>query len=87
MLVGTNSDYDVINALSNNCKATAVAHTKRINRNLLRKGTTFVCVTHLQSCVKIEKNKYTVINSSDNLEIFPLCVLTDNDINTTIYSE
>jgi len=30
---------------SNNCKATAVTHTKRIDRNLLRKETSFVCYT------------------------------------------
>jgi len=27
------------------CKATAVTHTKRIDRNLLRKETSFVCYT------------------------------------------
>ena len=30
---------------SNNCKATAVTHTKRIDRNLLRKETSFVYYT------------------------------------------
>jgi len=30
---------------SNNCKATAVTHTKRIDRNLLRRETSFVCCT------------------------------------------
>jgi len=40
------------NLYDNNCKATAVTHTKRINRNLLRKETSFVCVTHLQSLFK-----------------------------------
>jgi len=32
-------------SFSNNCKATAVTHTKRIERNLLRKETSFVCYT------------------------------------------
>jgi len=31
--------------LSNICKATAVTHTKRIDRNLLRKETSCVCYT------------------------------------------
>ena len=30
---------------SNTCKATTVTHTKRIDRNLLRKETSFVCYT------------------------------------------
>jgi len=30
---------------SNICKATTVTHTKRIDRNLLRKETSFVCCT------------------------------------------
>jgi len=31
--------------VSNICKATTVTHTKRIDRNLLRKETCFVCYT------------------------------------------
>ena len=35
----------VIIIKSNICKATTVTHTKRIDRNLLRKETSFVCYT------------------------------------------
>jgi len=34
----------------NNCKATVVTHTKQINRNLLRKETSFVCYTSSVLC-------------------------------------
>jgi len=34
-----------LNSSSNICKATTVTHTKRIDRNSLRKETSFVCYT------------------------------------------
>jgi len=37
--------FKLVLTFSNNCKATAVTHTKRINRNLLREETNFVCYT------------------------------------------
>jgi len=39
------NNSSVYSLFSNNCKATAVTHTKRINLNLLRKETSFVCYT------------------------------------------
>jgi len=38
---------------SNVCKATAVTHTKRIDRNLLRKETSFVCYTSFLVSVRV----------------------------------
>ena len=38
-------NLQVNQVLINICKATAVTHTNRIDRNLLRKETSFVCYT------------------------------------------
>jgi len=54
LLPSSCNDSSLYLSFSNNCKATAVAHTKRIDRNLLRKETSFVYVAHLQSCVKVD---------------------------------
>jgi len=39
------NDSSLYLSFSNSCKATAVTHTKRIDRKLLRKETSFVCYT------------------------------------------
>jgi len=39
------NDSSLYLSFSNFCEATVVTHTKRINRNLLRKETSFVCYT------------------------------------------
>ena len=46
-------------SFNNICKATIVTHTKRIDRNLLRKGTSFVCYTSsvLSKCRQMKQNK------------------------------
>jgi len=54
LLPSSCNDSSLYLSFSSNCKATAVTHTKRINRNLLRKETSFVCVTQLQSCAKVD---------------------------------
>jgi len=54
----------------NNCKATAVTHTKRIDRNLLLKETSFVCCTssvlrksrHMQQKEKITHSVVAVFS-------------------------
>ena len=45
LLLSPCNDSSLYLSFSNNCKATAVTHTKRIDRNFLRKETSFVCCT------------------------------------------
>jgi len=53
------------------CKATAVTHTKRIDRNLLRKETSFVCYT---SSVIIQIECSRLSNSFSLRVISALCL-------------
>jgi len=47
------NDSSLYLSFSNNSRATAVTHTKSIDRNLLRKETSLMCYT-LQSCAKVD---------------------------------
>jgi len=50
--------------LSNICKATAVTHTKRIDRNLLRKETSCVCYTSsssVKSTYETKRKNYALL--------------------------
>jgi len=57
---------------SDNSKVTAVTTTKRINRNLLRKETTFVCYTSSVLCkyrhMKKRKTTYCCYDQNSRLQ-------------------
>ena len=64
---------------SNFCKATAVAHTKRIDRNLLRKETSFVCYPSSKSFSITART-----NKSWHARLFPLHITVLRSANHVI---